>query len=81
MGLFQDFLHIAHRDLRLTQTTAKQTGFHTDNVYSMLPYKTEDDNDENDIATVINELANAATKDKEKTTTTFADITNAIKTL
>ena len=47
----------------------------------MLPHETEDGNDENDIAAVINELANAATKDKEKITTTFADITNTIKSL
>ena len=41
----------------------------------------EDDNDENDIAAVINELANAVTKDKEQMLATFTDLTNTIKTL
>ena len=41
----------------------------------------EDGNDENDIAAVINELANAATKDKKKMSATFADLTNTIKVL
>ena len=47
----------------------------------MQPHKTEDNNDENDIAAVIIELANAATKDKEKMTATFIDLTHTIMTL
>ena len=61
------------------QTTAKQTGFHIDTTYSMQSHAPEDDNDENDITAVINELRNAATKDKEKMIDTFADLTNTIK--
>ena len=67
--------------MRLLQTAGKKTGFHTDNAYSMQPHKTEDNNDENDIAAVIIELANAATKDKEKMTATFIDLTHTIMTL
>ena len=63
------------------QTAAKQTGFHTNNAYAMHSHTPEEDNDENDIAAVITELANAATKEKEKMTTTFADLTNTIKAL
>ena len=47
----------------------------------MQPHKTEDNNDENDFAAVIIELANAATKDKEKMTATFIDLTHTIMTL
>ena len=41
----------------------------------------EDDNEENNIDVVITELANAATKDKEKMSATFPDLTNTIKAL
>ena len=67
--------------MRLIQTTAKQTGFHTNSAYAMHSHAPEEDNDENDIAAVITELTNAATKDKEQMTTTFADLTNTIKAL
>ena len=70
-----------HRDLRLMQTVVIQTSFHTNNAYSMQSRAPEDGNDENDIAAVINELTNAATKDKKKMSATFADLTNTIKVL
>ena len=63
------------------QTATKQTGVHTNNAYTMHSHAPEEDNDENDIAVVITELANAATTDKEQMTTTFADLTNTIKAL
>ena len=63
------------------QTAAKQIGSHPDNAYYIQSHAPEDDNDENNIATVINELANAATKEKEKITATFVDLTNTIKAL
>ena len=78
---FKIFFTTAHRDLRLMQTAAKQTGFHTNNAYDMHSHTPEEDNDENYIVAVITELANAATKDKEQMTTTFADLTNTIKAL
>ena len=78
---FKIFFTTAHRDLRLMQTTAKQTGFHTNNAYSMQSHAPEDDNEENDIAVVITELANAATKDKDQMLATFTDLPNTIKAL
>ena len=63
------------------QTAAKQTAFHTDNAYSIQSRAPQDDNEENDIAAVINELANAATKDKEQMSATFTDLKNTIKAL
>ena len=70
-----------HRDLRLMQTAAKQTGFHTKNAFSLQPHEIEEENDENDITAILNELANTATKDKENMTATFTDLTNTITTL
>ena len=63
------------------QTAAKQTAFHTDNAYSIQSRAPQDDNEENDIAAVINELANVATKDKEQMSATFTDLKNTIKAL
>ena len=45
----------------------------------MQPHANEEKNDDNDITVVINELTNAATKDKENMTATFTDRTNIIK--
>ena len=46
----------------------------------MQPHENEEENDENDVTTFINELANTATKGKESMTATFTDLTNTIKT-
>ena len=84
-SLFKTYFTVAHRDLRLMQTVSKQAGLGSEQGMNMRQDDVQpgcDDNDEaHGIATIITDLAQSASEEKETIKSAFTTMTATIKAL